>query len=216
MSNSRFESLAIALIVLGSCLATGVAAQTQAPASATTPAVPRVAATRAPTTPATSQAEIQAEREEIWNSPDMLRARAWLKDYCSKSAKVTPAMAKQYEAELANMSPNQMRIWLMKFDEQEQYRQQQYEVFQQQNTAGLQQAMAVHKQTQQAYSALNQAATASAQNAQQQINTQRAAAQSEQENKEIEQSNPYPYYGGGGYAPYGFGGAQYHYHFYGN
>ena len=120
-----------------------------------------VSAKRQPTNPGNTQA-VQAEREEIWNSPDMLRARAWLKDYCSKSAKVTPEMAKQYENELANMSPNQMRLYLMKFDEQEQMRQQQYAMFQQANSAGLKEAVAVHRQTQQGYAAMNQAESAAA------------------------------------------------------
>src|SRR4051794_34589153 len=98
-----------ALFLCSSCL-TCIAAPPQKAKSI-------VSANRQPTSPSNAQA-IQAEREEIWNSPDMLRARAWLKDYCSKSPKVTPEMAKQYESELANMSPNQMRLYLMKFDEQ--------------------------------------------------------------------------------------------------
>jgi hypothetical protein len=176
------------------------------------------------TATAPAPANMDAEREQIWNSPDMLRARAWLKDYCSKSVKVTPEMAQQYEAELQNMTPNQMRIYLMKFDEEEQQRQQQYSMFQQANEAGLKQAMAAHRQTQQAYAALNQAQTASAQNAQQQITEQRETAQTDQENKRLNQSGPYP--SGYGYGPYGFspyaggyggyGGVQYHYHLYGN
>lgn len=165
-----------------------------------------------------TQAEMNAEREKIWDSPDMLRARAWLKDYCSKSAKVTPEMAKAYQVELANMSPTQLKLWLLKFDEEEEQRQQQYAMFQQANAAGLQQAMAAHRQTQQAYAAINQASTQAAQGAQQEINEQRQAAQTAQENKQLEQSAPYPYapiggYGGyGGYGPYG--GIQYHYHLY--
>ncbi len=200
MNSSHPIRLAVAFIAACLCFSAGIVANAQAP-------VPRVAATRVPTVPSNSQAQVQAEREEIWNSADMLRARAWLKDYCSKSAKVTPEMAKQYEAELANMSPNQMRIWLMKFDEEEQQRQQQYAMFQQQNASGLQQAMAAHKQTQQAYSALNQAQTEAAQGAQQQIDEQRAAAQTEQENRQLDQSNPYPYGGGpyGGALGYGYG-----------
>ena len=91
------------------------------------------------------------------------------------------------------MSPNQMQLWLMKFDEEEQQRQQQYAMFQQANAAGLQQAMAAHRQTQQGYAAINQAETAAAQNAQGQINEQREAAQNAQENKKLDQSGPYPY-----------------------
>ena len=39
-------------------------------------------ASHAQAPPRTSGSE-QAEREKIWNSPNMLRARAWLQDYCS-------------------------------------------------------------------------------------------------------------------------------------
>jgi len=165
-------------------------------------------------------AAMEAEKEEIWNSPDMLRARAWLKDYCSKSVKVTPEMAKQYEQELANMTPNQMRIYLLKFDAEEQQRQQQNAYFQQQNEYLMQRAMAAHRQTQQAYSALNQAQSSAAQNAQQQFTEQREQAQQNVENKQLDQT---PYYGGPyggyfyganpGYGPYG-GGIHYHYHLY--
>ena len=175
-----------------------------------------VSAKRMPTNPGNAQA-VQAEREEIWNSADMLRARAWLKDYCSKSAKVTPEMAKQYENELANMSPNQMRLYLMKFDEQEQMRQQQYAMFQQANSAGLKEAVAVHRQTQQGYAALNQAETGAATHEEGELAEQRESEQNAQQDQMFD-SNPYgnPYGYGGGYgAPYGFGGGiQYHYHLY--
>jgi hypothetical protein len=126
MKRLPFTLSLVAIFLFSSCLAS-VAAPPKKAGSI-------VSAKRQPTNPGNAQA-IQAEREEIWESPDMLRARAWLKDYCSKSAKVTPEMAKQYESELANMSPNQMRLYLMKFDEQEQMRQQQYAMFQQQNSA---------------------------------------------------------------------------------
>jgi hypothetical protein len=175
-----------------------------------------VSAKRLPTNPGNAQA-VQAEREEIWNSADMLRARAWLKDYCSKSAKVTPEMAKQYENELANMSPNQMRLYLMKFDEQEQMRQQQYAMFQQANSAGLKEAVAVHRQTQQGYAAMNQAESGAATHEEGELAEQRESEQNAQQDQMFD-SNPYgnPYGYGGGYgAPYGFGGGiQYHYHLY--
>jgi cell wall assembly regulator SMI1 len=173
-----------------------------------------VSAKRQPTNQSNTQAT-QAERDEIWNSPDMLRARAWLKDYCSKSAKVTPEMAKQYETELQNMSPNQMRIYLMKFDEQEQIRQQQYAMFQQQNTQGLQQAAAMHKQTQQGYAAMNQAESAAATQEESNIVEQRESEQNAQQDQQFGGSlYGYPYGYGGNGGPYGNGGAiEYHYHF---
>jgi hypothetical protein len=63
-----------------------------------------------------NSASMEAERERIWNSPDMLRARAWLQDYCSKSAKVTPEQGRKYMQELANLTPSQMELWLLKHD----------------------------------------------------------------------------------------------------
>jgi hypothetical protein len=183
-------------------------------------------AAAAPAASPIDAAAMEAEKDQIWNSPEMLRARAWLKDYCSKSARVTPEMAKQYESELANMTPNQMRIYLMKFDQEEQQRQQQYSMYQQQNEYLMQRAMAAHKQTQQGYAALNQAQSSAAQNAQQQFTEQREQAQQNQENKRIDQT---PYYGGTyyggpyggyfyganpGYGPWNNGGVHYHYHLY--
>jgi hypothetical protein len=199
--------------VIGTCITSAAAPPQKAGAI--------VSAKRQPTNPQNAQA-VQAERDEIWNSPDMLRARAWLKDYCSKSAKVTPEMAKQYESELANMSPNQMRIYLMKFDEQEQTRQQQYAMFQQANSAGLKEAAAIHRQTQQGYAAMNQAETAAATQEEGSITEQRESEQNAQQDRMSDMNsygNPYMnggYGGGYGYgAPYGYGGGiQNHYHFY--
>jgi len=207
---------AVTTCVIGTCI-TSVAAPPQKAGAI-------VSAKRQPTNPQNTQA-VQAEREEIWNTPDMLRARAWLKDYCSKSAKVTPEMAKQYESELANMSPNQMRLYLMKFDEQEQMRQQQYAMFQQANSAGLKEAAAMHRQTQQGYAAMNQAETAAASHESSELTEQRESEQNAEQDKMNDTNaygNPYGYGGyGGGYgsygygAPYGFGGSiQNHYHFY--
>lgn len=205
MVQSRVQPLLMLLFTLSICpliAAQGNASRTAHP----------VSAMRAPTKTPATQAELQAEREQIWDSPDMLRARAWLKDYCSKSAKVTPEMAKQYETELTNMTPNQMRLWLMKFDEQEQQRQQQWSMFEQYNSAGLQRAAAYRQQTKQGYAAINQAESAAAQGTQQQLNEQREADQDVQENRQLYNSGPYEYpYS---YGPWGYGGIHYHYHLY--
>lgn len=211
----RLASIIFAATGLALAIASGSHAQVTTRQQAAT-AAPAAAA------PQKTQAEMNAEREQLWDSPDMLRARAWLKDYCSKSAKVTPEMAQAYQKELQSMSTTQLKLWLLKFDEQEEQRQAQYQTFQAANAAGLQQAMAAHKQTQQAYAALNQAQSQAAQNAQGEINEQRAQAQQAQQDKQLEMSTPGPYggyYGGGTYGPYGGypfggGGIQYHYHLY--
>jgi len=210
MKKSRIQTSMIAFLAMGACfLAAVVQGQTASPPKASH----IVSAARKPTAKPKSDAAMQAERDEIWNSADMLRARAWLKDYCSRSAKVTPEMAKQYENELANMTPNQMRLWLMKFDEEEQQRQQQYAMFQQSNTDGLKRAMAAHRQTQQGYAAANQAETAAATNEEHEVTQQRESAENAAEDKELYQAGRYPYSYPNYFGPYG-GVVQYHYHFY--
>ena len=74
--------------------------------------------------------------------------------------------------------------------------------------------MAAHRQTQQAYSAINRAESAAAQNAQQQITEQRENAQQNADDRALYQSpNPYGYGYGYGVGPYG-GPIQYHFHMY--
>jgi hypothetical protein len=172
----------------------------------------------APSTPA-----MEAERAKIWNSPAMLRARAWAQDYCSHSAKITPQEAKDYMVELQRMTPKQMKLWLLKFNEQEEMMQQQQAAFEQSRQDSLQQAMAIHQSTQRAYGRINQDENEAAAVAEQSINQEQQNAEQANVNK-LEQMNatatrPLGGWGYGGY-PYGFGaygGAllspQYHYHF---
>jgi hypothetical protein len=151
---------------------------------------------------------MDAEREQIWNSPSMLRARAWMQDYFSKSAKVTPEQAKEYLTELQNLTPAQMRLWLLKFDHEEEQRQQQQQLWQQAHAAALSRAMAANQATQQAYTAINRGENQAADVAQAQINEEREAQQNMAEAKQLEPVGPY------GPLGYGYGGLHYHYHLY--
>jgi hypothetical protein len=160
--------------------------------------------------PAATQS-IDAQREQIWNSPNMLRARAWLQEYCERSAKITPAEKQQYMTELQNLSPIQMKLWLLKFDEQEEARQQQQAFFEQARSGALSRAKSADAATQQAYGAINRGETAAANNAEQQLNTQSADQESAEQTKQLENVGPYQQYG-----PYGYGNYGIHYHFYGN
>src|SRR6516164_4425244 len=103
------------------------------PAPQSKPAANNSSAASAPsqsaTQPPANPQSVDAEREQIWNSPSMLRARAWLQEYCDRSAKITPAEKQQYMTELANLTPMQMKLWLLKFDEQEEARRQQQAYF---------------------------------------------------------------------------------------
>jgi hypothetical protein len=185
-------TLLFAVVVVGH-------AQTQ---SSTGEAVAR----RSPSSPS----NVAAEREKIWNSASMLRARAWLQDYFSKSAKVTPEEARTYMRELENLTPVQMKLWLIKFDHEEEQRQQQYAFWQQTHAANLAQARAVNQATQRAYADINQEETEAANLAQQQIDAQRQATQEIAADKQLETyGRPFGPYGYPGY-----GGLHYHYHIY--
>ena len=137
----------------------------------------------------------------------MLRARAWLQDYCSKSAKVTPEMAKKYQSELEHMTASQLHLWLLKFDHEEEQHQQQYTFWQQAHSQNLTRAMAANQAARQSYAAINQEQSEAAGVAEQQINEQQQFTESEQLNKQMQMSGPYGY----GYYP-GYGGVHFHYH----
>lgn len=155
------------------------------------------------------------EAAKIWNSPQMLRARAWLYDRISKSAKIPPAEGQKYIQVLENMTPDEMKLWLMKFDEEEEQRQGQYAFWQQGQQALAQQGMAVHRATQQAYANINKEETAAAEQEQGQLNEQAAARQDREFENQFMPYGTYPYSPYGGYGTYpGYGGIHYHYHLY--
>jgi hypothetical protein len=73
---------------------------------------------------ASTQAAGDAEREQIWNSPEMLQARAWLDQYFAVSVQYTPKQAEEYLAGIKAMTPEEMRLWLSKFQQERQQRRQ--------------------------------------------------------------------------------------------
>lgn len=183
---------------------------------ATTTATPALAANQA-----TSKADMDAERAKIWESPQMLRARAWLKEHDATSAKVTPEEAKEHEAELANLSPKQMKLWLLKFQHEEEINQQQRAMFNTQRQAEVQQAMAAHQQMKQAYANINADANQAAKTAAASIKQQQEFAQQDGLQKSADRDAAVtdmltqPFLGGygyGAYGGYGIGGVHYHFH----
>lgn len=211
----RLLMAAAMLAAVGVCFANVAFSQTAAPA---TPAKPAAAA--APAAYAKPAASADAEREKIWESPQMLRARAWVKDYCAHSAKISPEEAKEYEAELANLSPKQMKLWLLKFQHEEEMIQQQQQAFNQSRQADLSQAKAVHQQMKQSYANINADETKAAQTEEGSIKQQQEFAQEDSLQKTSDQDAAAtdlmtPFYGGygyGGFGGYGYGGVHYHFH----
>ena len=235
---SRIASCVVGLMMASTVVAAVAFGQTPTTNNAGAEA-PKAVTTSPATKPApypgaADSAAMDAERAKIWNSPAMLRGRAWLQDYCARSAKVTPEEAKQYMAELENMTPSQMKLWLLKFQEQEEMLHQQQAAFNMQRQAGVQQAMGVEKATQQAYANINQDETEKAQTAEQSINEQQQFSQQMGLQKSADRDyaatmnsmpwgmawanqspwGPYAGYPMGGPGAYGGGGAgHYHVHY---
>lgn len=210
----RLVVAALMLAVVGVSFAKVAFSQSAAPAPTTKPAA---ATTPAPYHPG-ANAATDAEREKIWDSPQMLRARAWVKDYCAHSAKITPAEAKEYEAELANLSPKQMKLWLLKFQHEEEMIKQQQSMFNNARQADVSQAMALHKQMKQSYADINKDETAAAKTAENSVKQQQEFAQEDSLQKTADQDAAatdmltQPFGGYGGYGGYGYGDVHYHFH----
>ncbi|QEG33109.1 hypothetical protein [Bythopirellula goksoeyrii] len=152
-----------------------------------------------------------AEREKIWNSPTMLKARAWVQEYCQRSAKITPAEAKQYMTELENLSPVQMKLWLLKFDHQEEMNRKREEDFEIARRAHLKQAEAINNATQKSYADINrdenEAASTEERSLQIQAQNDAERGLAKQEETSLDASNVDSFYNGYGglYGDYGYG-----------
>jgi len=59
--------------------------------------------------------ESDAERLEIWNSPEMLEARAYVAEFSRRSARTSLAEGEQFLARLSQLSSEEMRSWLKRY-----------------------------------------------------------------------------------------------------
>jgi len=82
------------------------------------------------------------ESRAIWESQEMLEARAWLDNYFRLSAQISDAQAKKFMAELRAMTPDQMRLWLVKFHQERDRRAAEGKRFRQANRKALEIQMA--------------------------------------------------------------------------
>lgn len=167
-----------------------------------------------PSTPA-----MEAERAQIWNSPTMLRARAWVQEYCQRSARITPEEAKDYMSELQRMTPKQMKLWLLKFNHEEEMIHERQSAFETSRRDSVKQAIGFDRSVQQAYGRINQDETEAAASDQASINEEQQNAQQnaqiKEENANFNSSIGLGAYGYG-YPPYGYipmAPVHYHYHF---
>lgn len=162
-----------------------------------------------------------AEREQIWNSPTMLRARAWVQEYCDRSAKITPEEKEQYMTELENLSPAQMKLWLLKFNHEEDTIRQQQAAFNQARQYGMNRASSMNSQTQKDYANINRDENEAAEAEEQSIKETDQIANQRSEQNMADKSVWGQGYGGyydpfGGVGPFpGYGGGSHvHFHIY--
>ena len=198
---SPLRIFAAVLLVTG---ATGwfLAHHTHAQVSAP-PATPGSAASAA-------AAPMDAEKEAVWNSPDMLRARAWLTEYCNTSAKCKPGDAEKFTNELQNMSATQMKLWLMKFDEEEEEKQQQTAFWKHVQGMAVSHAKSVNAATDKSLAAVETEETAAANQEQGRLNYEQQLEDTEGADKQLDEAGD-AYNPGRGY----YGGDGVHFHFHG-
>jgi hypothetical protein len=154
-------------------------------------------------------APMDAEKDAIWNSPDMLRARAWLTEYCNTSAKCKPGDAEKFSNELQNMSATQMKLWLMKFDEEEQEKQQQTAFWKHVQGMAVSHAKSVNAATDKSLAAVETEETAAANQEQGRLNYEQQLEDTEGADKQLEAGDAYN--PAQGYYP----GDGIHFHFHG-
>jgi len=161
--------------------------------------------------------DADAAREKIWNSPEMLHARAWMESYFRVSKAYPPERAAQYRKTLENMSAPEMELWLMKFEHDRAQARAQEAAFNQQRRAAVARDEGLLAQEKQALQNVNRDENRAANQQEKVITEERQQAERNYRQNAAEQSSlmdeynrPYvPYFYGGGYS----GPASVHYHF---
>lgn len=128
------------------------------------------------TTPRT-QEEIDKERTAIWDSAEMVAAREWLVDHMARSARITPSQSQRYMEELKRLSPEQMKLWLITFEEQQAERNRQSQTFESARQMSVDRAMQANQASQQAAENVTRTRNQAAQTAQESMRNQQQAAQ---------------------------------------
>jgi len=139
-------------VVAALCSSAISLAQTAQPATApptSTPQASQSTVTPAPTTP---QSGYEAEQLRIWNSPQMVEAREWVRDHSRRSVRFTPQDAEVYLARLRQMSPQQMQQWLRRYDAKQASIARSQEVAKAGRQMAIAKAQAWHQNVRQSYS----------------------------------------------------------------
>ena len=155
---------------------------------------------------------VDAEREKIWNSPDMLRARAWMEDYFRVTKKYTPEQAAEYRTHLKAMTPKQMEIWLMTFDHDREVAHHQAAFDQHTRHIQVANDLATLRQSQKTLDDVNRQENQVAIETNKRIEQQQKSAEAMARQRQAEQSQAWRNMDSPRYLP--AGGYHYHYHIY--
>jgi hypothetical protein len=126
---------------------------------------------------APSKEAMEAERQAIWDSKEMVEAREWLVDHMARSARITPSQSKRYMEELERLSAQQLKLWLITFEEQQAERARQRESFERARQQSVDNAMRENRATQQAAENINRTRTEAAKMAQESLQNQQRATE---------------------------------------
>lgn len=126
---------------------------------------------------ALSKEEIEAQRLAIWDSKEMVEAREWLVDHMARSARITPSQSKRYMEELERLNAQQLKLWLMTFEEQQAERARQSKTFERARQQSVDNAMRENQAAQQASENINRTRNEAAKMAQESLQNQQRATE---------------------------------------
>ncbi len=120
---------------------------------------------------------LEAERLAIWQSAEMVEAREWLVDHMARSARISPSQSKRYMDELERLNAQQLKLWLITFEEQQAERARQRQNFEAARQLSVDNAMRENQAAQQAAENINRTRNEAAKMAQESIANQQRATQ---------------------------------------
>jgi hypothetical protein len=123
------------------------------------------------------EADYDAERRQIWNSPEMREARGMVMEYVRRSAQTTESEGREFLLRLSQLSPDDMRSWLERYQQRRMRLAVQQSVGEAARQLAIEEAVSRQEATRQAFDNINQYQSAAAAWAHQQYATLGAASQ---------------------------------------
>ncbi|MDG2207627.1 MAG: hypothetical protein P8K78_06960 [Pirellulales bacterium] len=151
-----------------------------------------------------AKAKEEAEREKIWNSPEMLKARIRVHNYLTVVKKYTPEQKANYEKHLASLTVPQMETWLIGFEQDEANAKKQEKNFDTVRNAQLARDKSQIKQNQKSLSDIEKGENVAAADEEKRLKSEQTFARSMYRQKQREATRMLEEYSSGGFG-WGFG-----------